>query len=204
MNIYKYIINPETGKRVISNGKIGKITIRNYLKQFQTGGSHQDVDSEMPFAPIEMTSDQWTDVASKGPRDDVHSVQPIENKIVALSLEPDDMDRYITRQKDDKKAGKCFDEYWDYSANNVNWKVYNKVIPKEYTFEIKDCRGAIGKAQVYDNKLWIDYEDSNHSLIKNWLTENSEDLIQTYAKFKDSLFGEIFQKSYPKVFNCKH
>ena len=39
MNTYKYIINPSTGRRVLSNGKIGQQIIRNYLDQFQQGGA---------------------------------------------------------------------------------------------------------------------------------------------------------------------
>lgn len=36
---YSYIVNPETGRRVTLNGKIGQKVIRNYLDTFQNGGS---------------------------------------------------------------------------------------------------------------------------------------------------------------------
>jgi len=36
---YSYIVNPETGRRVSLNGKIGQKVIKNYLDTFQSGGS---------------------------------------------------------------------------------------------------------------------------------------------------------------------
>ena len=39
MNTYKYIINPATGRRVLSNGKIGQQIIRNYINEYQQGGA---------------------------------------------------------------------------------------------------------------------------------------------------------------------
>lgn len=39
MNTYKYIINPKSGRRVLSTGKIGQRIIRNYISAFQSGGS---------------------------------------------------------------------------------------------------------------------------------------------------------------------
>jgi len=39
MSTYKYIVNPASGRRVLSDGKIGKQIIRNYLNEFQRGGS---------------------------------------------------------------------------------------------------------------------------------------------------------------------
>ena len=36
--IYSFIINPETGRRVSINGKIGKKILKNYLDNFQFGG----------------------------------------------------------------------------------------------------------------------------------------------------------------------
>jgi len=195
MNNYKYIINPKTRKKVMSNGKIGQEIIRNYINHFQQGGSNKYiVDSELPLGAIEMNSDQWT----------VGQIARPCNKIVALSLEPDDMDRYITSQILDYNQGKCFDENWEDTDNSINWKVYDKVSPKEYNFEITVDDNPIGKVQIYDNKLWLSYNDSEHDQIKKWLTENSDDFINTYDNFKSSLFGKIFQKSYPKVFDCKH
>ena len=37
--VYNYIVNPETGRRVTLNGKIGQRVIKNYLDTFQMGGS---------------------------------------------------------------------------------------------------------------------------------------------------------------------
>ena len=113
------------------------------------------------------------------------------------------MDRYITSQKLDFKDGKCFDKDWE-ETNIIKWNVYDKVIPKEYSFEIKVGDDIIGKAQIYDKKLWLNYDDSEHDKIKKWLTENSEEFIQTFALFKNvvfknSLFGYILLKSYPKI-----
>ena len=39
---YNFIINPESGRRVKLNGKIGKQILRNYLK-FMNGGSETSV-----------------------------------------------------------------------------------------------------------------------------------------------------------------
>jgi hypothetical protein len=38
-NLYSYIVNPETGRSVSLNGKIGQKVIKNYLDSLQLGGS---------------------------------------------------------------------------------------------------------------------------------------------------------------------
>ena len=49
--MYKYIINPMTGRKVNINGKLGRTIINNYLKivNLKKGGMNSDSDSDDEF-----------------------------------------------------------------------------------------------------------------------------------------------------------
>ena len=102
--------------------------------------------------PSSIGANEWTQQHTERQQTE----RPLD-KILAMSLEQDDMDRYITRQQSDDNTGQCFDENWE-ATNTINWKMYSKVIPKQYTSNIVVSRHqVIGRTQIYDKKLWLDY-----------------------------------------------
>ena len=142
------------------------------------------------LTPRTIDANEWTQRHTERQ----HTERP-SDKIVAMSLELDVMDRYITRQPSDDMTGQCFDENWE-ESNTISWKAYNKVIPKQYTSEIVvSGQQVIGRTQIYDKKLWLDYDDDDHAQIKQWLTEHTDEIIQT---------SQIFLQSYPELAECHH
>ena len=140
--------------------------------------------------PSSIGANEWTQQHTERQQTE----RPLD-KILAMSLEQDDMDRYITRQQSDDNTGQCFDENWE-ATNTINWKMYSKVIPKQYTSNIVVSRHqVIGRTQIYDKKLGLDYEDKDHAQIKQWLTEHGDEIIQT---------SQFFLRSYPELAECHH
>ena len=139
-----------------------------------------------------VTAEQWT---NKEVIEREASIKLLEKStIVAMSLVEGDMDQYITRQRDDSVHGQCFGKEWEI-ANTVNWDKFNKVVPTQYNSNIIAYDIIIGQAQIYDKKLWLRYTDENHSQIKRWLDENSDEIIRT---------SQFFLTSYPELAECHH
>ena len=150
----------------------------------------------LPVVPAtalsERKAEQWT---TKEVIEREASIKLLEKStIVAMSLVEGDMDQYITRQRDDSVHGQCFGKEWEI-ANTVNWDKFNKVVPTQYNSNIIAYDIIIGQAQIYDKKLWLRYTDENHSQIKRWLDENSDEIIRT---------SQFFLTSYPELAECHH
>tara|TARA_B100000780_G_scaffold277092_1_gene247036 strand:+ start:271 stop:1944 length:1674 start_codon:yes stop_codon:yes gene_type:complete len=151
---------------------------------------HKTVSSTIESTKF--TAEQWT---NKEIIEREASRKLLEkSKIVAMSLVEGDMDQYITRQRDDSVHGQCFGKEWEI-ANTVNWDKFNKVVPTQYNSNIIACDIIIGQAQIYDKKLWLRYTDENHSQIKRWLDDNSDEIIRT---------SQFFLTSYPELAECRH
>ena len=67
--------------------------------------------------PSSIGANEWTQQHTERQQTE----RPLD-KILAMSLEQDDMDRYITRQQSDDNTGQCFDENWE-ATNTINWKI---------------------------------------------------------------------------------
>ena len=56
--MYKYIINPKTNKKVLVNGKIGKMILLNYLKMINGGSTLKKRKTNYTQIPLTSSTEE--------------------------------------------------------------------------------------------------------------------------------------------------
>ena len=149
---FKYIVNPETGRKVKSNGKIGTLILKKYLKQLG-GAKKDDVETRVGMTYNQLISslkrpDTGTGKTKKMPRfyvSDVYTcLEPL--KIIACHLR----DTFIFEEEhllDKDKPSIIWDDD-DHPANNKSlakiWGLYGHRTTKEPREAIENFVDSLG------------------------------------------------------------